>query len=295
MKTVLGRTAAALAILVAVYAIVVRVAQDSWLFTPAVYPNGQWDTQHVYKAQDHWLTASDGTRLHAWLVPAWQPVRTVLFFHGRHGNISDQAEHILKLRDTRSDIFLVDYRGYGRSQGKPTLPGLYLDGEAAYHYVTGTLKVAPSHLVIQGDELGTAVAAHIAADHPQVGGIVLESPFPRLRAWASSLVPFAGWFISGGMDEIGDLKHYPGPKLMMWGTAPDSGVPGMLSMETYAEAPEPKFERIVDGGTDDQLLLQTGRDYLDWMNDFYVRAKLATPGETQSEQQYPVVSVQHRK
>jgi fermentation-respiration switch protein FrsA (DUF1100 family) len=101
--------------------------------------------------------------------------------------------------------------------------------------------------------------------------------------------------MAGGIDEVADLDRYPGPKLFIYGTSSDSSVPGHLSAEAYNETTSPnKINHVVDGAAGDEILLATGRDYQDWLNDFYARAKLSTPEEKNPEDQVPLVSLGKR-
>lgn len=272
----LGRAGVACLVVVVAYLLIARLNQRSWLFTPEVYPQGHWNIQHIYGARDVQLTAPDGSRLSAWWVPAAPARRTVLFFHSRRGNISDQGERILRLQDLGANVFLLDYRGYGRSGGRPSVAGVYQDGETAYRYVTGTLRVSPRDLILQGDELGAAVAARLAAEHPQVAGLVLESPFPSLRALADAVMPLSGWVMSGHMDVTADVARYAGPKLFLFGSD-DQVIPPSLSEQVYDAAAPPKFAHEIPGGGEGSLVVYSGDNYAEWMDDFYTQCHLASP------------------
>lgn len=288
---ILHRLLPALAVLAVLYVVFVRMEATAWLFRPAPYPGGDWSVQRIYQAQDRWIPFG-GSRLHAWLVPADRSLRTVLFFHSRQGNISDQAEHILRLRDLRSDTLLVDYPGYGKSPGKPSVASLYPVGEASYQYLTRQLHIPPSRIIVQGDELGTAVAAHVAATHPDVAGLVLESPFPDLRHLANAVLPLAGWLISGHLDELQDVRAYHGPLLVVYGSQ-DPNLPASLSAQVYQAAQGPKAEHVVDGGTQAELILQAGDDYAQWIGAFYQTTATADHDSTQGPEEIPFVPIRH--
>ncbi len=285
---ILSRVLPALVILLLLYIVFVRMETTAWLFRPAPYPGGDWSVQRIYNAQDHWVPFGH-VRLHAWLVPADDPVRTVLFFHARQGNISDQAEHILRQRDLRSNTFLVDYPGYGKSPGAPSVATLDKVGEASYQYLVQQLHVPPSRIIVQGDELGTAVAAHVAATHPQVAGLILESPFPDLRHLANAVLPLAGWFMAGDLNELQDVQTYPGPVLVLYGSQ-DPNLPATLPERVIQAVRGPKVSHVVDGGTQAELILQAGDDYAQWIRDFYQTTKTATH-DRQPKEQIPFVQI----
>lgn len=270
----LSRLVITLAILVAIYAVFVRVNERSWLFVPSPYPVGPWYNQAIYHAQDIRFPAVDGSSLDAWWVPTVHPRRTVLLFHSRRGNLSNLAERILRLRMLHSNVFALDYRGYGKSQGRPSVAGVLQDGESAYQYLTTKLKIPPQKIVVQGDELGAAVAAAVAAQHPQVAALVLESPFPSLRALGNALMPGAGWFLAGRLPVAADVRQYPGPKLILFGGS-DANVPAALSLQVFAAAAPPKFEHEWPLATQNHLVVDAGPSYSQWMETFYQKAHLA--------------------
>lgn len=276
----LGRTAVAVAVLAACYAVIVGINVRSWLFQPAVYPRGDWQIQRDYGARDVRMTAADGSTLSGWWIPYAGARRTVLFFHSRRGNISEQAAHIVKLQELESNIFLIDYRGYGKSGGRPSLAGLRQDGETAYQYVTGTLHVPPRELILHGEEIGAAVAAALAAAHPQVAGLVLESPFPNLRAFADHAMPLSGWLLggAGGYDVTAWVRQYPGPKLFLFGSN-DEDVPAAMSERVFDAAAPPKSEHEIMGGAAASLVIYGGDQYRDWLREFYSDARLPVPEE----------------
>ena len=106
----------------------------------------------------------DDVRLNGWFIPHREARSTLVWFHGNAGNISHRVENIKLLHDkVKINIFIFDYRGYGRSEGRVSEEGTYLDGEAALDYVRERLDVKPKKIVLFGRSLGAAVAAHRGA------------------------------------------------------------------------------------------------------------------------------------
>jgi len=93
--------------------------------------------------EDITLEASDGVSVHGWFVPG-NSSRVLLYFHGNAGNISHRLYSIKEFHDLGLSVFIIDYRGYGQSSGKPSEQGLYRDGEAAWRYLAGERGIAPS-------------------------------------------------------------------------------------------------------------------------------------------------------
>lgn len=127
--------------------------------------------------------ADDGTRLSSWWVPARGATRrTVVYFHGNAATASDGAEWAAHLAAEGCDVLLAEYRGYGASEGSPTARGVELDGDAAMRFLRDERRVAPSSIVVHGQSLGGAVAAHVlAGSGADVAGGVLESTFTSLH------------------------------------------------------------------------------------------------------------------
>ncbi|KKL46970.1 hypothetical protein LCGC14_2340260, partial [marine sediment metagenome] len=93
--------------------------------------------------EDVRLRAGDGTKLSAWYVPARKPKGVILFCHGNGGNISHRMESIAIFCKLGYSVLIFDYRGYGKSEGKPTEAGTYDDARAAWDYLVGERKLPP--------------------------------------------------------------------------------------------------------------------------------------------------------
>lgn len=135
------------------------------------------------------LEATDGLKLSAWLVPVDSPRAVILFFHGNGGNISHRLESLKQFYRLGLSTFIVDYRGYGQSEGKPGEEGTYLDAEAAWRYLTEKRHIPPGQIIIFGESLGGAVAAWTAQTHPPAG-LILLSTFTSVPDMGAQVYPF---------------------------------------------------------------------------------------------------------
>jgi len=149
--------------------VLIRVFEAHLIFFPDTPGRleGDWHP-HTLPVQDVWLTSSDGTKLHAWWIPHENAKFTFLAFHGNAANITNRAPAYEFLRDTPANVFALEYRGYGRSEGRPSEAALYRDADAAYQYLVNTRGIDPQTVISFGQSLGSAVAAHLAA-YRQVG------------------------------------------------------------------------------------------------------------------------------
>ena len=135
------------------------------------------------------FTTKDGLQLHGWFIPHQESRATLVWFHGNAGNISDRLLNIKLLHDNiNTDIFIFDYRGYGRSEGSVSEEGTYLDGEAAIQYLLRRHNAGARQLVLFGRSLGAAVAAEMAIRFDS-SGLILESPFVSIREMARAIFP----------------------------------------------------------------------------------------------------------
>ena len=133
--------------------------------------------------------ASDGVRLHGWFIPAADPSgRALLFFHGNAGNISHRLESIMIFHDLGFDVLIFDYRGYGKSEGRPSEEGLYRDGRAAFDFLVER-GYTRDRVVVFGRSLGGAVAARVSLEKFP-GALVLESSFTSLADMAKKVARF---------------------------------------------------------------------------------------------------------
>lgn len=190
--------------------------------------------------EDVTLTTADGVKLNGWYVPQAKAKLTVLFCHGNAGNIGHRFEKLLILRDLNVNIFMFDYRGYGRSEGWPSEQGTYNDALAAYDWLRREKSVAPERLVLQGESLGCAVAIELARQRP-VGGLVLESAFASVPEMARAVYPWLPLHLIcqiryDSLSKIGSVKA----PLLSLHSREDEIVPFSQAERLFAAAPGPK-------------------------------------------------------
>jgi uncharacterized protein len=133
--------------------------------------------------------AEDGVALHGWFVPAEDARATVLFLHGNAGNISHRLDSLRIFHELGLATFIFDYRGYGRSEGRPSESGLRADARAAWAHLSEDRRIEPARIVAFGRSLGGAVAACLAAERP-LGAVILESGFTSVPDLGAELYPW---------------------------------------------------------------------------------------------------------
>jgi fermentation-respiration switch protein FrsA (DUF1100 family) len=196
-----------------------------------------------------WLTTSDGVRLEGWYCSCRKPIArsnserlVVLLCHGNGGTLRDR-EYISQLFEEMLgwDVFLFDYRGYGRSEGTPTEAGLYRDSRAAWTYLTAERKIPPERILIYGESLGTAVALELANAVQSHRALVLQSAFtsiPDVAQAAYPLLPVRA-LARNRFDSLSRIGKHSRPLFCIHGDL-DPIVPYEQGRRLYEAGKEPK-------------------------------------------------------
>lgn len=224
--------------------------------------------------EDVALRAADGVRLHAWFVRVAGARRTLLLLHGNAGNISHRLDKLAVFAGLGVDVLMLDYRGYGRSEGAPDEPGTYRDAAAAHAWLVAR-GVSPANLIVYGESLGGPIAVDLAARHA-VGGVVLESAPSSIIGVARHHYPLlpVGLFLSLRYDALARIHRVHAPLLLLHSTE-DEIVPFSMAEELYAAAHRPKRLVRLRGGHNDCFVVSAER-YQAALRDFLRRP----PGES---------------
>lgn len=148
------------------------LAENATIFDPR--PPAQNKPAFV---EERTLKTEDGVKLQAWYTPGPKEAPLVLHFHGTSHNLDDDVNRIQGLRDKGFRVMSIEWRGYGKSEGVPTLDGIKKDAAAAYK--EALKETNPENLMVSGQSAGGAVAADLANEN-KVGGAILESTFTSL-------------------------------------------------------------------------------------------------------------------
>lgn len=213
--------------------------------------------------EDVTFETSDGVRLHGWLVPAEPTNAVLLFCHGNAGNISHRLDNVRRLHDLGLSVFIFDYRGYGRSEGRISEKGFYLDSEAAFDTVRDRIVRDSTKLVVFGRSLGGIAAVHLGAVRI-CDGLILESTFPNLGAMADHHfpIPALGTGLKNRLNALGEIPQVKVPILCFHGDR-DIIVPFRLGRELYEAAQAPKEFVTLAGADHNDTYLVGGQEYFD--------------------------------
>ena len=219
--------------------------------------------------EDIYFMAEDGIKLNGWWIPGTGSAVTLLWFHGNGGNISHRLESIKLRRDRLGvNIFIFDYREYGRSEGKVSEEGTYRDGNAAVRYLRSRQGLDPAKIVFFGESLGSAVAVEMAVRHG-CAALIMESPFLSISAMAKVSFPFlpVGPLLRTKYDTLSKIGKVKAPILIAHGEL-DEIVPFWQGRRLYEAAPEPKEFYTIRGAHHNDAYLVGGKAYLDALGRF---------------------------
>ncbi len=223
---------------------------EQWLVFPRPRLNERdWEAPDL-PFEDVYFDAADGTKLHGWYVPHPNPRAVVLYCHGNGEYVAHLANRLKILHDRIGiTVFAWDYRGYGRSAGKPHEVNLIADGREALHWLANKTGLDHSDIVLLGRSLGGAVAVALAAEF-EVRGLVLDRTFSELTDAAAHNYPWlpVRLVMKNRFSSVERIKNYHGPLLQAHGTN-DSIVPYALGKKLFDAAPSThkKFLTVEDG------------------------------------------------
>lgn len=225
------------------------------------------------------ITTRDEVMINGWFIPANQERGTLLFFHGNAGNISHRLDSLKIFNDLGLSTFIIDYRGYGRSQGALSEQGTYMDAEAAWSYLTESRKIPARQIIVFGRSLGGAIAAHIAAVESP-GALILESAFTSVPDMAARLYPiFPVRLLSRFQYNTKNTIASVSCPVLIIHSRDDEIIPYDNGKKLYESAREPKRFLEIQGGHNEGFLV-SGMAYTGGIDSF-IAASL--PVQTNSE------------
>lgn len=193
------------------------------------------------------LETDDGERLHGWWIGGRnEPLGQLLLCHGNAGNVGDRVLHAVLLTAGGFDVLLFDYRGYGRSSGRPSEEGTYRDARAALRCMLEQPGVDPARVFYLGESLGGSIALDLALEHPPAG-LVLLSAFTSVRELARLHYPFIPTsLVPDAYPTVRRIPELRAPLLVLHGDHDDI-VPLSQGRALFEAAPEPKHMHVFAG------------------------------------------------
>jgi alpha-beta hydrolase superfamily lysophospholipase len=239
--------------------IVQLVACSSLLFHPF--------SQHVrtpdimgLEYQDVWLLSGDQVNIHGWFLPAQIPLKgSVYFLHGNAENISTHIESVYWLPEQGYQVFLLDYRGFGRSEGEADLPEVFLDIEAGFSWLLEHAENKPIYLL--GQSLGASLCIYFAANNQlareNLTGLISDAAFTDYfqitrhvasKFWLTWLIQYpAAWLMSNPYNPVDAIAQLSPVPVLILHSQKDYIIPFQQGKQLYQAAKQPKFFLEIDG------------------------------------------------
>jgi fermentation-respiration switch protein FrsA (DUF1100 family) len=228
---------------------------DGVIFQP--HPSSYRDSAEIVK-----LTTQSGRRISALYFGNGRAHFTLLVSHGNAEDLGDDRFWLEDLRSMGFSVLAYDYEGYGTSEGKPSEQTAYEDENAAYDYLTNTLRVQPDNIIIFGRSVGSGPAVHIAARRPAAGLILQSSFLSAFRVLTRiPLLPFDKF------PNYKDIRHVHCPVLIIHGQS-DTVIGSWHGKKLYDLANEPKKYFPVNGADHNDLEIVAKEAYGQALQEF---------------------------
>ena len=216
-----------------------------------------------------YFKTEDNVELKAWFIPVAGAEKTLLFFHGNGGNISHRLDSLKIFHELGLSVFIIDYRGYGQSQGTTSEQGTYRDAEAAWRYLTETLDIPDKNIIIFGRSMGGGVATWLASQYtPNL--LILESAFTSVADMAKHYYPYLPTTLLtrikyASIDRIEAIRC----PILFSHSQTDEIVPYELAVQLFKQAREPKEFLELQGGHNDGFIV-SGHSYINGIKEFII-------------------------
>lgn len=231
------------------------------------------------------FSGPDGSPLHGWWLPCSNDASTLLFCHGNRGNLSDRVSSCVFYRQLGLNVFALDYRGYGRSAGRPSEAGLYADALAAWRYLRDERRIDAQDIVVLGRSLGGGVVSHLATQ-TRPAAVVIEATFtsiadlareqyPHLPQWGLPRVRF---------DNLARVGHIESPLMLVHSV--DDQIIGFDHGKTLSEHAPAGHRFVPISGAHSGGHLTSGEAYAQPLREFLldVGLRLKNDASTQGVQ-----------
>ncbi|MBX9669519.1 MAG: alpha/beta hydrolase [Candidatus Obscuribacterales bacterium] len=234
--------------------IVAMPVYNLMLFHPIM--SGEFSSREIVGTpiENEFFESKNGQLLHAWYLRKKESKYVVLVSHGNAGNLTHRIALIATLLNCGVSVLIYDYQGYGRSEGSPSLEGICEDGEAACQWLIDKKEYKGNQIIVMGESLGTGVSCRLA-QHRNLGGIILQSPFSSLCDLAKQKIfwlnQYPCWLFPLELDNEHVLTLSHAPLLIVHGKQ-DRLISFSHAAKIFAAAVNPKsLLELPDAGHND--------------------------------------------
>ncbi len=230
--------------------VLIGLFQSRFLYFPS-RSYGETPADRGLTFEDLTLTTRDGVAIAAWYMPHALARGSVIFLHGNAGNMAGRLDDVQLMHGMGVNVLLLDYRGFGRSDGRPDEQGTYEDAETAWRYLVETRGQSPEQIVLFGRSLGGAIAIELATRQAPAA-LIVESTFTsivdigRLHYW---FLPVR-FLVTYKYESVTKVGHITCPKLHFHGRD-DWLIPLENGRKLFEAAAQPKTFVESPGGHGD--------------------------------------------
>lgn len=212
------------------------------------------------------IETKDGEQLQAFYYPQPQSTCALLYLHGSAGSAYRRVDRLQPIADLGCSLLLLSYRGYGKSTGRPTEQGVYLDARAALNYLKEQ-GFETQQTIVLGRSVGAAVAVDLAQDQA-IGGLILVTPFSSGRDLARAQgLGFALWLIGEPFDSQAKLARVSAPILVVL-AGQDRTVPAALGKKLFAAYNGQKEQVLLEEAAHNDIMKVAEQQYLQALKQF---------------------------
>jgi len=222
--------------------------------------------------EDHTFPTNDDLELHGWFSRARPTAPWLIWCHGNSGNVTHRAHKLRLLVEQGFNVFIFDYRGYGRSEGHPSEEGLYHDAVAAYDYLRSLEQLPVGRMILYGSSLGAPVAAELALRR-SAAGLIMETPLASITAMARTIIPVLPIEIlfRSRFDTLARAPDLELPTLVLIAEH-DEVIPPSHGYQLFRALPGPKEIWTIPGAGHNDAHLVGGQPYFTSIANFVRRA-----------------------
>lgn len=268
MKTIISLAAVYL-----IFLIILTVFQRKFIYFPYKLDKEFEYPLYVSQLEEVFITCEDGNTINGLFAPGEDNTPVVLIFHGNAGNITHRDMILQGFNRLGCSVLLIDYHGYGKSEGTPSEKNLYLDGKAALEWLRKEKSREPAEIVLFGKSLGSGVAVELATQN-SFKGLIIESPFTSIVAVARSHFPYrffpVGLLLIDRFDNAAKINRIDSPLLITHGTE-DTIVDTKESEKLFKRANTPKELYLIDGADHNNIQYYNPQKYwatiAEWLED----------------------------
>ena len=251
-----------------------RFIEKGFIFHPERSNDSATPDVYGIEYDDVIFRTGDGLNLNGWFVPGKKPspdadLHTLLWFHGNAGNINRRLDNLKMIYEkVPVNVFIIDYRQYGRSEGKVSEQGTYIDARAALAYLHSRKEINREKIIFFGRSLGSAVAVELALNE-KCCALILETPFTSILEMGKKLYPFLplSLLLKTKYDSLAKIGNIKVPILVMHGDKDDL-VPFEHGKRLYDMANEPKEFYTIPGAGHNDTHIVGGDEYFDVISNF---------------------------